>query len=496
MAVAENWKERSTHLDYRHQAFINNEYVDAASGASFECISPIDGQALTEVASCDSEDVNRAVHAARTAFESGAWSNLPSAKRKRVLLKFADLITAHGDELALLETLDMGKPITSSLRGDIPGVAGTVRWFAEAIDKIYDEISPSDGKGLGLITREPLGVVGAVVPWNFPLLMAAWKFAPALAAGNSVIIKPAEQSPLSTLRVAELAAEAGIPAGVFNVIPGFGESAGQALGRHMDVDALTFTGSTEVGKLFLRYSGESNMKMISLECGGKSPNIIMEDTPDLDIAARESAISIFYNSGQVCVAASRLLVHENIREEFLEKVAKFSAAMTPGDPLDSTTRQGSMVDENQMNRVLSYIDKGKSEGANLAHGGTRVRQNSGGFYIEPTIFDQVSNNMTIAQEEIFGPVLSTITFKDPEEAVKIANDTIYGLRANLWTSNLNTAHKMAKALNAGTVNVNTTDGGDITMPFGGYKQSGLGRDNSLHAFDKYCQLKSTYIRIT
>ncbi len=496
MAVAENWKEKSSELDYRHQAFINNDYVDAASGATFDCVSPVDGQVLTQVASCDAEDIDRAVRAARAAFESGAWADLAVAKRKRVLLKFADLISDHADELALLETLDMGKPISSSRGGDIPGVAGSVRWFAEAIDKIYDEIGPSDGKGLGLITREPLGVVGAVVPWNFPLLMAAWKFAPALAAGNSIIIKPAEQSPLTALRVAELAAEAGLPAGVFNVVPGFGETAGQALGRHMDVNALAFTGSTEVGKLFLKYSGESNMKMVSLECGGKSPNIIMEDTEDLDVAAREAAMGIFYNSGQVCVAASRLLVHENIRESFLEKVAEFGATMEPGDPLDNATQQGSMVDENQMNRVLQYIDKGKSEGAKLAMGGSQVRQNSGGYYIEPTIFDQVSNDMTIAQEEIFGPVLSTITFKDPEEALKIANDTIYGLRANVWTSNVNTAHKMAKALKAGTVNINTTDGGDITMPFGGFKQSGFGRDNSLHAIDKYCQLKSTYIRIT
>ncbi len=496
MAVAENWKERTSELDYRNQAFIDNEYVDAASGETFECISPIDGQVLTQIASCDAEDIDRAVRAARTSFESGAWADLPAAKRKRVLFKFADLIAAHADELALLETLDMGKPISSSRREDIPGVAGTVRWFAEAIDKIYDEISPADGKGLGLITREPLGVVGAVVPWNFPLLMAAWKFAPALAAGNSIVIKPAEQSPLTALRVAELAAEAGLPQGVFNVVPGFGTSAGQALGRHMDVDALAFTGSTEVGKLFLKYSGESNMKIISLECGGKSPNIIMEDTEDLAVAAQESALGIFYNSGQVCVAASRLLVHENVREAFLEKVAEFGTKMVPGDPLNSTTKLGSMVDENQMNRVLSYIEKGKSEGAKLSLGGSQVRQNSGGYYIEPTIFDQVSNDMTIAREEIFGPVLSTITFKNPEEALQIANDTVYGLRANVWTSNVNTAHKMAKALKAGTVNVNTTDGGGITMPFGGYKQSGFGRDSSLHAFDKYCQLKSTYIRIT
>jgi len=495
MAGAKNWKEQVSGLVYRNQAFINNDTVDAASGETFECISPVDGQVVCRVASCGAEDVDRAVRAARAAFESGAWANLPPAKRKRTLFKFADLIAAHADELALLETLDMGKPISVSRRQDIPGVAGTVRWFAEAIDKIYDEIAPPDGGGLGLITREPLGVVGAVVPWNYPLLMAAWKFAPALAAGNSLVLKPAEQSPLTALRVAELAAEAGLPKGVFNVVPGFGETAGQALGRHMDVNALAFTGSTEVGKLFLKYSGESNMKIISLECGGKSPNIIMEDTEDLDTAAREAATGIFENCGQVCVAASRLLVQESIRDAFLEKVARYGAQMTPGDPLDPATTLGSMVDENQMKRVLGYIDKGKSEGARLALGGAQVRQNSGGYYVEPTIFDQVSNDMTIAREEIFGPVLSAIAFKDADDALRIANDTPYGLRANVWTSNIDTALKMAQALKAGTVNVNTTDGGGITMPFGGFKQSGFGRDNSLHALDKYTQLKSTYIRI-
>jgi gamma-glutamyl-gamma-aminobutyraldehyde dehydrogenase/4-guanidinobutyraldehyde dehydrogenase/NAD-dependent aldehyde dehydrogenase len=337
--------------------------------------------------------------------------------------------------------------------------------------------------------------VGAVVPWNFPLMMAAWKFAPALAAGNSVVLKPAEQSPLSALRVAELAVEAGIPPGVFNVVPGFGESAGQALGRHMDVDAITFTGSTSVGKMFLKYSGESNMKVVSLECGGKSPNIIFADAPNLDEAANGAAEGIFYNSGQVCDAGSRLLVEESIHDRFLDAVKRHAAAYRPADPLDQATKMGSMVDETQTKRVLGYIAKGKEEGAALALGGKQVRQESGGFYIEPTIFDRVDNRMTIAREEIFGPVLATITFKTMDEALKLANESSYGLEANVFTSDLSKAHKMARALKAGVVTVNTRDIGGIEVPFGGYKQSGFGRDRSLHALEKYTQLKSTYINV-
>jgi gamma-glutamyl-gamma-aminobutyraldehyde dehydrogenase/4-guanidinobutyraldehyde dehydrogenase/NAD-dependent aldehyde dehydrogenase len=412
-----------------------------------------------------------------------------------VLVRLAELIQKHANELALLETLDMGKPILNARNGDLRAVAECVRWYGEAIDKVYDEIAPTPKTALALITREPLGVVGAVVPWNFPLLMAAWKFAPALAAGNSVVLKPAEQSPLSALRVAELALEAGVPPGVFNVVPGFGESAGQALGRHMDVDALAFTGSTEVGKLFLKYSAESNMKIVSLECGGKTPNIVFADTPDLDAAAQGAADGIFYNSGQVCDAASRLIVEDNIHDVFLAKVAALAKNYTPGDPLDEKTQMGAMVDATQTKRVLGFIEKGKAEGAALALGGRQVRQETGGFYIEPTIFDRVENRMTIAREEIFGPVLSTIVFKTAEEAVRIANDSKYGLEANLWTNDLTRAHKIARSLRAGTVTINSRDGGGIEVPFGGYKQSGFGRDKSLHALDKYTQLKTTYISI-
>lgn len=390
----------------------------------------------------------------------------------------------------------MGKPISMSKEEDMDGVVQTIAWYAEACDKIYDEVAPATPHSVGLITREPLGVIAAVVPWNYPLLMAAWKFAPALAAGNSVIVKPAEQSPLTCLRVAELAAQAGIPDGVFQVLPGYGETAGQALGRHMDVDMVTFTGSTEIGKRFLCYAGESNMKHISLECGGKTPNIIFADAPDLDAAAYDAGMAIFHNSGQVCSASSRLLIEESIHDTFLSAVQKVCDDMIPADPLDPDTTMGSMVDKNQMERVLGYIEAGTQQGAELICGGKQVRQNTGGYFIEPTIFDRVTNDMRIAQEEIFGPVLSTLTFKNPEDAIQIANDTNYGLQASVWTRDINKAHKVARQLRAGSVNINNTDGGDISMPFGGYKQSGIGRDLSLHAYDKYTQLKSTYIELS
>jgi gamma-glutamyl-gamma-aminobutyraldehyde dehydrogenase/4-guanidinobutyraldehyde dehydrogenase/NAD-dependent aldehyde dehydrogenase len=490
-----DWPAEAGRLSFRDKAFINGQFVPAATGRTFDNISPIDGRILAKIAAGDAEDIDRAVKAARAAFEAGLWADQAPKARKRILVRLAELIQKHANELALLETLDMGKPISNARNGDVRAVAECVRWYGEAIDKLYDEIAPTPRTALALITREPLGVVGAVVPWNFPLLMAAWKFAPALAAGNSVVLKPAEQSPLSALRFAELALEAGVPPGVFNVVPGFGESAGQALGRHMDVDALACTGSTEVGKLFLKYSAESNMKMVSLECGGKTPNIVFADTPDLDAAAQGAADGIFYNSGQVCDAASRLLVEDNIHDVFLAKVTTLAKNYAPGDPLDEKTQMGAMVDATQTKRVLGFIEKGKAEGAALALGGRQVRQETGGFYIEPTIFDRVENRMTIAREEIFGPVLSTIVFKTPEEAVKLANDSKYGLEANLWTNDLTKAHKIARSLRVGTVTINSRDGGGIEVPFGGYKQSGFGRDKSLHAIDKYTQLKTTYISI-
>ncbi len=493
-ASAIDWRDMAGKAVFRNQAFIGGNYVDAASGQTFECINPATGKVLTKVAACDKEDVDRAVKAARAAFDKGSWSRAAPAERKKKLLKFAELIDKHNAELALLETLDNGKPIRDSSSIDIPLSAGCIRWYGEAIDKVYDEIAPTAPTAISLIRREPLGVVAAVVPWNFPLLMGSWKIGPVLAAGNSIIVKPAEQSPLTAIRVAELAMEAGIPEGVLNVLPGFGETAGAALGRHMDVDAVTFTGSTEVGKFFLKYAGESNMKRVSLECGGKTPNIVFADAPDLDSAATAAAWGIFFNQGEVCNAGSRLICEDKIKDALVEKVMAVGKAIRVGDPLDPKTQMGAMVDETQMNRVLGYIESGKKEGAKLRMGGKRI-QNGGGYYIEPTLFDEVDNKMKIAQEEIFGPVLSTIAVKSLEEAIRIGNDTIYGLAAAVWTRDITKAHKAARALRAGVVWVNCFDHGDITSPFGGFKQSGFGRDKSLHALEKYTELKATWIHI-
>ncbi len=491
----EQWESRAQALDIRHLAFIDGRFVPATAGRTFPRISPIDGRVLTNVAECDADDVDHAVASARRAFESGAWSRMAPKLRKKVLLKLAELMRKHADELALLETLDMGKPISDSLAVDVPASANTIQWYAEAIDKVYDEIAPTTHNAFGLVTREPIGVVAAVVPWNFPLLMTCWKLGPALATGNSVVLKPAEQSPLTALRLAELAAEAGLPAGVLNVLPGFGETAGAALGLHMDVDAVTFTGSTQVGKYFLEYSGRSNMKVVSLECGGKSPHIVMKDCGNLDLAATKAAWGIFYNQGEVCTAGSRLLVEEPIKEEFLEKLAEVAATIRPGNPLDPATKMGAMVDEKQMERVLSYIETGKDEGASVRLGGNRARIESGGFYIEPTVFDRVQPTSRIAQEEIFGPVLSTITFNGLDEAIRIANGTIFGLASAIWTKDIDKALTAARSLRAGMVWINGWDEDDITVPFGGFKQSGFGRDRSLHAMEKYTQLKSTWISI-
>jgi len=496
VTTAANWHSRASSLRPAAQAFINGRYVDALSGETFDCLSPIDGRQLAKVASTDVADVDAAVAAARAAFEKGSWSRMAPARRKRVLLRFSELLLKHAEELALLETLDMGKPIADSTRIDIPAAARCIAWFAEAIDKIYDEVAPTGHDSLALVTREPVGVVGAIVPWNFPLLMASWKLGPALAAGNSVVLKPSEKSPLTAIKAAELASEAGLPEGVLNVLPGFGQTAGKALALHMDVDCIAFTGSTQTGRLMLQYAGQSNLKRVWLECGGKSPNIIMADCADLDRAARAAAFAIFFNQGEMCSAGSRLIVDERVHDQVLEKIAAIARTMQPGDPLDPKTALGAIVDETQLNTVMRYIDSGKNEGARVALGGKRVREDSGGFYVEPTVFDAVTPRMKIAREEIFGPVLATLTFKTAEEALKIANDVIYGLVAAIWTRDITTAHRVARALRAGTVYVNCYDADDITVPFGGFKQSGNGRDKSLHAFDKYVELKTTWVDLS
>lgn len=491
MRTRDEWERLARSIEPRRGAFIDGAFADAADGASFDTVNPANGLVLAAVARGGVVDVDRAVAAARRAFDSGSWSRSAPAHRKAVLLRLADLIRSNADELALLDTLDGGKLIGDTSTVDVPGSAAILQWYAEAVDKQYGEVAPTAPGDLAIITREPLGVVGAVVPWNYPLEMAIWKLAPALAAGNSVVLKPAEESPLSALRLAELAVEAGLPDGVLNVVPGLGEEAGQALGRHLDVDAIAFTGSTAVGKLFLRYAGESNMKQVWIEAGGKSANLVFADAADLDHAADKAVFGIFGCSGQVCSANSRLLVEESIADDLLERIRVRAAALRVGDPLDPASTMGPIISAKQLERVLGYVEAGRAE-SGLAFGGRRLHEASGGYYVEPTAFRDVPSTAVIEREEVFGPLLAVSTFREESEAVARANASQYGLAASVFTDSLSRARRVASSLRAGTVSVNTVDALDVTVPFGGIGQSGFGRDLSLHALDKFTALKTTW----
>ncbi|MDX3381836.1 aldehyde dehydrogenase [Streptomyces niveiscabiei] len=468
---------------------------EPGGGGVFRVVSPRDGQPLAEVADGGPAEVDAAVAAARRAFDHGPWPRLAPGDRGRVLVRLAGLLDEHRDDLALAVTLEMGKPIADAHGIELRAVINTFRWYGELAGKLTDEVPHTAPDALALVTREPAGVVGAVVPWNFPLTLAGWKVAPALAAGCTVVLKPSESAPLSALLLGRLALEAGLPPGVLNVVTGDGPRAGRALGLHPDVDVLAFTGSTAVGRHFLRYAADSNLKRVWLELGGKSPNIVLPDAPDLDRAAATAAWGIFFNQGEMCTAPSRLLVHASVAERVVEAVVRRARELRVGDPLDPATEMGALVGERHLERVLGQVRTAREEGARLLTGGDRILTATGGTYLEPTVFDRVGPGSRLAREEVFGPVLSVIAFEDLDEAVALANDTEYGLAAGVWTSDLSTAHRVSRALRAGTVWVNCYEEGDLTVPFGGVKQSGNGRDKSAHALEKYTDLKTTWIQL-
>lgn len=474
---------------------INGQMVPASDGQIMDVISPIDGVPFTTVARGTADDAVSATKAARQAFDDGRWSELAPAERKKTLLKWADLIEANALEIAVLGVRDNGTEISMALKAEPLSAAGTIRYYAEAIDKLYGEIAPTAPGSLGLVHKEPVGVVGAIVPWNFPLMIGTWKLGPALAAGCTVVLKPAETASLTLLKIAELALEAGLPDGVLNVVTGEGAVVGAALSESPDVDVIVFTGSGGTGRRLLQASARSNLKRVYLELGGKSPNIVFADAPDLEDAAKVSAQGIFRNAGQVCIAGSRLLVERRIHDEFVEKLAKIAASMTVGDPLDGTTNSGAINSLRQLEQNLQFVEEARVSGRRIVTGGNRILTETGGYYMEPTVVAGVDPNDRIAQEEVFGPVLAVIPYDTEDEAVEIANGTDFGLAAAVWTQNLSRAHRMVKRIKAGVVHVNTYGGADTTVPLGGVKQSGNGHDKSLHAFGKYLDLKTAWIKL-
>ena len=490
--TTENYKSIASKLKFEGRAYINGKYVDAIDGTKFENINPATGETLCSVAKCNHKDVDLAVKVSRKAFESGVWSRSTPEHRKEILLKFAELLRKHGNENSVLECVDTGKLIIDCINEVANDAPMHFQWYGELIDKVFGKVGATDPSITSLVVKEPIGVVAGVVPWNFPLMMAVWKMAPALAAGCSVIIKPAEDTPLTAIKVAKIASEAGIPDGVLNVLPGYGD-VGEALGRHNDVDAVSFTGSTEVGAYFMKYSGESNLKAVGLEMGGKSPFIVLEDAKITDRLLDNAIASAFSNGGQNCSANMRQIIHSKVKEEFLEKVSKKIKKIKVGDPLNTESNMGTMISKNHLNKVNSLIQKGIDEGAKMLLGGVSD-PNQKGFFAKPTLFDNVKENMTIAQEEIFGPVLGVMTVKNEDEALKIAKNTKYGLHASVFTQDIDRAFHLAKSLPCGTVSINSYSEGDIKVPFGGYKQSGsLSRDQGTEALNQYLQTKTIWI---